>query len=75
MFKLPDLSKAQRTLVMYCWSPGAIPLVPQGIVAAGFVANGRLRHPWFLATYMEPGLRRPVATGMIILRPARSCIR
>ncbi|MEV4569406.1 hypothetical protein AB0K12_37055 [Nonomuraea sp. NPDC049419] len=47
-----------------------VPLVPQGIVAAFFVAGGTLRHSWFLATYMEPGPRYPVAGGFILLGPA-----
>ncbi|WP_188196413.1 hypothetical protein [Nonomuraea sp. SYSU D8015] len=66
-FKLPDMPKAQRAITTTCLSLGAIPLVPQGIVAAVFVADGRLRHSWFLATDMPPGLRWPVAIGMMLI--------
>ncbi|WP_433439679.1 hypothetical protein [Nonomuraea sp. CA-141351] len=66
-FKLPDLPKPQRTIVTTCLSLGAIPLFPQGIVAAAFLANDRLRMSWFLATYMPPGLRWPTAVLMILI--------
>ncbi|MEV0591013.1 hypothetical protein [Nonomuraea cavernae] len=66
-FKLPDMPKAARIVTMLCWSFGAIPLIPQGILAGVFVANGQLEHSWFLATYMPPGLRWPTAIGMILL--------
>ncbi|MGN9838060.1 hypothetical protein ACTMTI_08050 [Nonomuraea sp. H19] len=66
-FKFPDMPKAQRTIAMTCLSLGAIPLVPQGILAGIFVADGQLRHSWFLATYMPPGLRWPVAIGMMLI--------
>ncbi|MFC5825513.1 hypothetical protein [Nonomuraea insulae] len=66
-FKLPDMPKKQRMLVMFCWSLGAIPLVPQGVVAAIFVSTGQLRQSWFLATYMSPGLRWPVAIAFMLL--------
>lgn len=45
----------------------AVPLFPQGVVAAIFVANGRERHTWFLATYMPPDLRWLTAGAMILL--------
>ncbi|MEO3788794.1 hypothetical protein ABGB14_01190 [Nonomuraea sp. B10E15] len=66
-FKMPDMPKVQRVIVMTCWSLGAIPLFPQGIVAGIFVNNGMLEHSWFLATYMEPGLRAPTVAVMIVL--------
>lgn len=46
---------------------GAIPLFPQGIVAAIFVVNGMERHTWFLATYVPPNLRLPTAIAMVLL--------
>ncbi|MFI6325863.1 hypothetical protein ACIBG8_50685 [Nonomuraea sp. NPDC050556] len=66
-FTIDDMPQAKRTLVWTCMGLGAIPLVPQGVVAAVFVANGQVRHSWFLATYMPPGLQFPVAMGMILL--------
>ncbi len=66
-FRVDQLSKTQKKIAWWCFGFGAIPLVPQGILAAVFVANDMLRHTWFLATYMPPGLRYPVAAAFILL--------
>ncbi|WP_157549925.1 hypothetical protein [Nonomuraea candida] len=67
-FTMPDsLSKTQRMIVMVCLSLGAIPLIPQGILGAVFVANGQLGHSWFLATHVQPALRYPVAIAFMLL--------
>ncbi|MEU5863324.1 hypothetical protein ABZ815_19295 [Nonomuraea sp. NPDC047529] len=65
--RFDQLSTTQRTLVWWCFGFGAIPLVPQGILAAFFVSGDMLRHSWFLATYMPSGLRYPVAAGFVLL--------
>ncbi|MFG2037861.1 hypothetical protein [Dactylosporangium sp. NPDC048998] len=65
--RFEGLSRTRRSVAGWCFGFGAIPLVPQGILAAVFVANGMLRHSWFLATYMPPGWRYPVAAGFILL--------
>ncbi|MGI5246744.1 hypothetical protein [Dactylosporangium sp. CA-139066] len=62
-----DLSRTRRMVAGWCFGFGAIPLFPQGIVAAIFVGNGMLRHSWFLATYMPAGWRYPVAGAFILL--------
>ncbi|MET7420410.1 hypothetical protein [Dactylosporangium sp. NPDC005555] len=64
-FQLDHLTKTQQAIAGWCFGLGAIPLVPQGILAAVFVANDTLRHSWFLATYMPSGLRYPVAAAFI----------
>ena len=61
------LSRTQKTAAAYCFGFGALPLVPQGIVAAILVANGMLRHSWFLATYAPAAWRYPIAAGFIAL--------
>ncbi|MGW4403549.1 hypothetical protein ACWEJ6_05935 [Nonomuraea sp. NPDC004702] len=61
------LSTTQRMVTWWCFGLGAIPLVPQGVLAAVFVSDGMLRHSWFLATYMPAGLRYPVAAGFVLL--------
>ncbi|MEV4507467.1 hypothetical protein AB0K00_00715 [Dactylosporangium sp. NPDC049525] len=66
-FKFDHLSKTQKAVVGWCLGLGALPLFPQGIVATVFVANGTLRHTWFLATYMPAGLRYPVSITFILL--------
>ncbi|PZG18584.1 hypothetical protein [Nonomuraea aridisoli] len=65
--RLATLPKPQQTIAWMGFGFGSIPLFPQGIVAGIFVANGMERHTWFLATYMSPGLRWPVVTGMVLL--------
>jgi ABC-2 type transport system permease protein len=62
-----NLSGSKRALAGWCFGFGAVPLIPQGILAAVFVADGMLRHSWFLATYMPAGWRYPVAAGFILL--------
>ncbi|TDE54557.1 hypothetical protein E1295_14910 [Nonomuraea mesophila] len=69
-YKLPDMPKVQRAVVMTCWSLGAIPLFPQGIVAGIFLANGMLEHSWFVATYMPAGLRWPTVVEMTLIGAA-----
>ncbi|MFB4266968.1 hypothetical protein [Nonomuraea sp. GTA35] len=67
-FQLPEsMSRTQRMIVLICASFGAIPLVPQGIVAMVFLTNGQLQHSWFLATHVSPGLGWPVAIGFVLL--------
>ncbi|MEU7939777.1 hypothetical protein [Microbispora bryophytorum] len=66
-FRFEELSKTHKTIAWLCFGFGAIPLVPQGIIAAVFVTNGMLRHTWFLATYMPSGLRYPVAVAFVAL--------
>ncbi len=68
--KFEHLSKAQKAIAGWCFGLGAIPLVPQGILATVFVANDTLRHSWFLATYMPAGWRYPVAAACILLGAA-----
>jgi len=65
--RFEHLPTTQKTIAWWCFGFGAIPLVPQGIIAAVFVANGMLRQSWFLATYMPPGLRYPVAAAFVVL--------
>ncbi|WP_327006834.1 hypothetical protein OHA72_05890 [Dactylosporangium sp. NBC_01737] len=65
--RFENLGRTQKTIVGWCFGFGAIPLIPQGILAAVFVANDTLRHSWFLATYMPPTWRYPVAAAFILL--------
>lgn len=66
-FSLDHLTRTQQAIVAWCFGLGAIPLIPQGILAAVFVATGTLRHSWFLATYLPAGWRYPVAAAFIAL--------
>lgn len=61
------LTKAQRAVAGLCAGLGALPLFPQGIVATIMVAVGKSHFSWFLATYLPPAARYPVAIGFILL--------
>ncbi|MEU9831820.1 hypothetical protein AB0D67_09795 [Streptosporangium sp. NPDC048047] len=65
--RFDQLSRTQKTVAGWCFGFGAIPLIPQGVLAAVFVSDDMLRHSWFLATYMPPGLRYPVAAAFVLL--------
>ncbi|WP_405086702.1 hypothetical protein [Microbispora sp. NBC_01389] len=65
--RFEHLSTTRKTIAWWCFGFGAIPLIPQGVLAAVFVANGMPRHSWFLATYMPSGLRYPVAAAFVLL--------
>ncbi|MFC6019959.1 hypothetical protein ACFP2T_27645 [Plantactinospora solaniradicis] len=65
--RFTELSKPRKAVAWWCFGFAAIPLIPQGILATVFVSRGTLRHTWFLATYMPPGLRYPVALGFALL--------
>ncbi|MDG6100901.1 hypothetical protein Daura_01795 [Dactylosporangium aurantiacum] len=62
-----QLSDTRKAIAGWCFALGAIPLVPQGILAAVFVADGDLHHSWFLATYLPAGWRYPVAAVFVAL--------
>jgi ABC-2 type transport system permease protein len=63
----PEMGPLRQYICGLCFGLGAIPLIPQGILAAVFVANGMLRRSWFLATYLPGGWRYPVAGAFILL--------
>ncbi|MFI7422520.1 hypothetical protein [Nonomuraea sp. NPDC049684] len=64
------LSTTQRMITWWCFGLGAIPLVPQGVLAAVFVSKDMLRHSCFLATYMPPGpLDDQVQAVPVVLTP------
>ncbi|GAA1577354.1 transporter [Actinomadura kijaniata] len=65
--RFDQLSNTRKSIAVWCFGGGAIPLIPQGIVATVFVAKDMRRHTWFLATYMPSGLGYPVAAGFILL--------
>jgi ABC-2 type transport system permease protein len=65
--RFEGLTPTQKAITGWCMGLGAIPLFPQGIVATIFIANGTLRHSWFLATYLPSGWRYPTAAAFIAL--------
>ncbi|GGL43545.1 hypothetical protein [Planomonospora parontospora] len=65
--KFDDLPKREQIITALCWSVGAIPLFPQGIVAGFLKANGTEDRSWFLALHMPEGLQWPVIVFMVLL--------
>ncbi|MEV4538233.1 hypothetical protein AB0J82_31065 [Asanoa sp. NPDC049518] len=65
--RFDQLPTGRKAIAWVCFGLGAIPLFPQGIVAAVFVSKGLTRQSWFVATYLSPGLRYPVAIGFVVL--------
>ncbi|MEV4134012.1 hypothetical protein AB0J72_17810 [Dactylosporangium sp. NPDC049742] len=65
--RFDHLTNTQKAVAGWCFGLGAIPLVPQGILATIFVANDKLNHSWFLATYMPAGFQYAVAGTFIAL--------
>ncbi|MFG2103586.1 hypothetical protein ACGFJ5_23655 [Micromonospora echinaurantiaca] len=65
--RLPALPARAQNAEWVGFALAAVPLFPQGVVAAFFVAAGAERHTWFLATYLRQDLRWPTVIGMIAL--------
>jgi ABC-2 type transport system permease protein len=59
--------KRQKAILGLCGGLGAIPLFPQGIVATAMLAAGKTHASWFIATYMPPAWRYPVAVLFILI--------
>ncbi|GLW97055.1 hypothetical protein [Microtetraspora sp. NBRC 16547] len=66
-WKFDDLPRRERIISIVCWSTGAIPLFPQGIVAGVFKVNGITERSWFLALYLPEGLQWPMIGFMVLL--------
>ncbi|MFC6080642.1 hypothetical protein [Sphaerisporangium aureirubrum] len=61
------LPRRERIIVGVCYSIGALPLFPQGVVPAIIKLNGGDTRAWFLAMYLPPGLQWPTIFFMIAL--------
>jgi ABC-2 type transport system permease protein len=64
--RLDGLGNREKAIAAVCGVLGAIPLFPQGIVATIMVANGKVDHSWFLATYLPQAWRYPVAVAFMV---------
>jgi ABC-2 type transport system permease protein len=65
--RFDGLDNRQKATAALCAGFGAIPLFPQGIVAAVMVFNGKAHFSWFLATYAPPAWRYPVAVAFMLI--------
>ncbi|MCC5578928.1 hypothetical protein IMZ11_25190 [Microtetraspora sp. AC03309] len=65
--RFEDLPRRVRIVSVVCWSTGAIPLFPQGIVAGVFKINAISERSWFLALYLPEALQWPVIVLMVLL--------
>jgi ABC-2 type transport system permease protein len=61
------LPRRAQIIVGVCYTIGAIPLFPQGVVPAVIKLNGADTRAWFLAMYLPPGLQWPTIVFMIAL--------
>ncbi|GAA1517786.1 transporter [Sphaerisporangium rubeum] len=62
-----NLSRRDRLVVGVCYTVGAIPLFPQGVLPAVFKVNGEDTRAWFLALYLPEPWQWPVIAFMIAL--------
>ncbi|MBG0832448.1 hypothetical protein HS041_32600 [Planomonospora sp. ID67723] len=64
---LDHLPKREQIITVICWSIGAVPLFPQGIVAGVLKAGGTENRSWFLALHLPDGLQWPTIAFMVLL--------
>lgn len=62
-----DMPRRARLLVGLCFSTGAIPLIPQGVVAGFLKASDSPTRSWFLALYLPSPWQWPVIVLMALL--------
>ncbi|GAA3020557.1 hypothetical protein [Streptosporangium longisporum] len=62
-----DLPRHEQIIVGLCFTVGAIPLFPQGLVAGYLKATGSPTRAWFLALYLPPWLQWPTVVFMVLL--------
>ncbi|MGC5015946.1 hypothetical protein ACLQ2R_34720 [Streptosporangium sp. DT93] len=62
-----DLPRHEQIIVGLCFTFGAIPLFPQGLVAGYLKATGSPTRAWFLALYLPPWLQWPTIVFMVLL--------
>ncbi len=67
VFDFDGLDNRDKAIATVCAGLGAIPLFPQGIVATVMVATGETDTSWFLATYLPPAWRYPLAVLFILI--------
>jgi ABC-2 type transport system permease protein len=65
--RFEDLPLRRRVVAGVCFTVGAIPLFPQGLLAGYFKASGNPTRSWFLALYLPPGLQWPTIVFMVVL--------
>ncbi|MEO3807601.1 hypothetical protein ABGB17_01215 [Sphaerisporangium sp. B11E5] len=65
--RFENLPRRDRVIVGVCYSIGAIPLFPQGVVPAIFKVNGGGARSWFLALYLPEPWQWPTIVFMIAL--------
>ncbi|GAA3794334.1 hypothetical protein GCM10022226_12110 [Sphaerisporangium flaviroseum] len=65
--RFEELPLRRRVVAGVCFSVGAIPLFPQGLLAGYFKASGNSTRSWFLALYLPPWLQWPTIVFMVLL--------
>ncbi|GII01312.1 transporter [Planobispora takensis] len=65
--RIDELPKREQIITAVCWSVGAIPLFPQGIVAGFLKAQESETRSWFLALHLPEAFQWPVIVFMVLL--------
>ncbi|AWS45215.1 hypothetical protein [Streptosporangium sp. 'caverna'] len=65
--RFDDLTRRQQIIAMICFTTGAIPLFPQGVVAGYLKVSESPTRSWFLALYLPPWLQWPTIVFMVVL--------
>ncbi|WP_405139270.1 hypothetical protein OG589_22680 [Sphaerisporangium sp. NBC_01403] len=65
--RFEDLPRRERIITGICFSIGAIPLFPQGLLAGFFKASENPTRAWFLALYLPSWLQWPTIVFMVLL--------
>ncbi|MFC7649887.1 hypothetical protein ACFQX6_63315 [Streptosporangium lutulentum] len=65
--RFDDLTRRQQIIAMICFTTGAIPLFPQGVVAGYLKVSESPTRSWFLALHLPPWLQWPTIVFMVVL--------
>ena len=65
--RFEDLPRRQRIIAGICFTTGAIPLFPQGVVAGYLKVSESPTRSWFLALYLPSWLQWPTIVFMVVL--------
>jgi ABC-2 type transport system permease protein len=65
--RFEDMSRRQQIIAGICFTTGAIPLFPQGVLAGYLKVSESPTRSWFLALYLPPWLQWPTIVFMVVL--------
>ncbi len=65
--RFEDMSRRQQIIAGICFTTGAIPLFPQGVLAGYLKVSESPTRAWFLALYLPSWLQWPTIVFMVVL--------